>query len=44
VVVVGAEGLVVVDAGDVVLVYPKGEGARVREAVEIIEKERPDLS
>ncbi len=44
VVVVGSEGLVVVDTGDVVLVYPKGEGARVRDAVELIEKECPDLS
>jgi mannose-1-phosphate guanylyltransferase len=44
VVVVGGEGLVVVDTGDVILVYPKGEGARVREAVDIIEKECPDLS
>ncbi|UCE26593.1 MAG: mannose-1-phosphate guanylyltransferase [Candidatus Coatesbacteria bacterium] len=43
-VVVGSEGLVVIDTGDVVLVYPKGEGTRVRDAVEVIEKERPDLS
>jgi mannose-1-phosphate guanylyltransferase len=42
--VIGSKGLVVVDTGDVILVYPKGEGARVREAVDIIEKECPDLS
>lgn len=44
IVVIGSEGLVVVDTGDVILVYPKGEGARVREAVDIIEKKCPDLS
>jgi mannose-1-phosphate guanylyltransferase len=44
VVVVGSEGLVVVDTGDVVLVYPKGEGARVRDAAELINEKCPDLS
>jgi mannose-1-phosphate guanylyltransferase len=44
VVVVGSEGLVVVDTGDVVLVYPKGEGARVRDAAELIDEKCPDLS
>lgn len=42
--VIGSKDLVVVDTGDVILVYPKGEGARVRDAVDIIEKKCPDLS
>lgn len=41
--VLGGEGLVVVDAGDVLLVYTKGEGARVREIVSLLEDRRPDL-
>jgi len=43
VVLLAAEGLVVADAGDVVLVYPKGRGQEVRRAVELMKKERPDL-
>jgi mannose-1-phosphate guanylyltransferase len=43
VVVMDVEGLVVVDAGDVVLVYPKGRGQGVRRVVELMEEENPDL-
>ncbi len=43
VVLFGVDNNVVVDAGDVVLVYPKGAGQDVRRVVELLEKERPDL-
>jgi mannose-1-phosphate guanylyltransferase len=43
VVLVDVEGLVVVDAGDVVLVYPKGRGQEVRRAVELMKEEKPEL-
>ena len=43
VVLFGVDNNVVVDAGDVILVYPKGAGQDVRDVVELIEKERPDL-
>lgn len=43
VVLFGVDNNVVVDAGDVILVYPKGAGQGVRGVVELIEKERPDL-
>jgi mannose-1-phosphate guanylyltransferase len=43
VVLFGVDNNVVVDAGDVVLVYPKGAGQDVRRVVELMEEERPDL-
>ncbi len=43
VVLFGVDNNVVVDAGDVILVYPKGAGQDVRGVVELIKKERPDL-
>ncbi len=43
VVLFGVDNNVVVDAGDVVLVYPKGAGQDVRRVVELMKKERPDL-
>lgn len=43
VVLFGVDNNVVVDAGDVVLVYPKGAGQDVRRVVELMGKERPDL-
>jgi mannose-1-phosphate guanylyltransferase len=43
VVLFGVDNNVVVDAGDVILVYPKGAGQGVRDVVELIERERPDL-
>jgi mannose-1-phosphate guanylyltransferase/mannose-6-phosphate isomerase len=43
VVLFGVDNNVVVDAGDVVLVYPKGAGQDVRRVVELMETERPDL-
>jgi len=43
VVLFGVDNNVVVDAGDVVLVYPKGAGQDVRKVVELLEEERPDL-
>jgi mannose-1-phosphate guanylyltransferase/mannose-6-phosphate isomerase len=43
VVLFGVDNDVVVDAGDVVLVYPKGAGQDVRRAVELMEEERSDL-
>jgi mannose-1-phosphate guanylyltransferase len=43
VVLFGVDNNVVVDAGDVVLVYPKGAGQDVRRVVELLEEERPDL-
>jgi len=44
VILLDANGCVVVDAGDVVLVYPKGRGQEVRRAAELMKKERPDLT
>jgi len=44
VVLIEAQGLVVADAGDVVLVYPKGRGQGIRRAVELIREEKPDLA
>jgi mannose-1-phosphate guanylyltransferase len=43
VVLFGVDNNVVVDAGDVVLVYPKGAGQRVRDIVKLFEAEKPDL-
>jgi mannose-1-phosphate guanylyltransferase len=43
VVLLDAEELVVIDAGDVVLVYPKGRGQEVRRAVAFMKEHRPDL-
>jgi mannose-1-phosphate guanylyltransferase/mannose-6-phosphate isomerase len=43
VVLFGVDNNVVVDAGDVILVYPKGAGQDVRDVVALIEEERPDL-
>lgn len=43
VIVMGMEGAVVVDAGDVILVYPKGRGQDVRKAVALMKEKRPDL-
>lgn len=43
VVLFGVDNNVVVDAGDVVLVYPKGAGQDVRRVVELLEEERPEL-
>jgi mannose-1-phosphate guanylyltransferase len=43
VVLFGVDNNVVVDAGDVVLVYPKGAGQDVRRVVELMAEERPDL-
>lgn len=39
----GAEDMVVVDAGDAVLIYPKGRGQDVRRVVEVAREKRPDL-
>lgn len=43
VVLFGVDNNVIVDAGDVVLVYPKGAGQDVRRVVELLEEERPEL-
>jgi len=43
VILFGVDNNVVVDAGDVVLVCPKGAGQDVRRVVELMETERPDL-
>jgi mannose-1-phosphate guanylyltransferase len=43
VVIFGVDDTVVVDAGDVVLIYPKGAGQGVRKVVDLMEKEEPDL-
>ncbi|UCH78301.1 MAG: mannose-1-phosphate guanylyltransferase [Candidatus Coatesbacteria bacterium] len=43
VVLIETEGLVVVDAGDVVLIYPQGCSQGVRRAVELMREEKADL-
>lgn len=43
VVLFGVDNNVVVDAGDVVLLYPKGAGQDVRRVVDLLERERPEL-
>ncbi len=43
VILLGADNVVVVDAGDAVLIYPKGAGQEVRRAVELMREKRPDL-
>jgi mannose-1-phosphate guanylyltransferase/mannose-6-phosphate isomerase len=44
VVMLGVDNNVIVDAGDVILVYPKGAGQDVRLAVEMIAARKPDLT
>jgi hypothetical protein len=34
---------VIVDAGDVILIYPKGAGQEIRDVVDLMEKEKPEL-
>jgi mannose-1-phosphate guanylyltransferase len=38
-----AEGLVVVESGDALLIYPKGKGQAVKKAVEYLKEEREEL-
>jgi mannose-1-phosphate guanylyltransferase len=43
VVLFGVDNNVIVDAGDVVLIYPKGAGQEIRDVVDLMEREKPDL-
>ena len=44
IVVLGAKDLVVVDAGDVVFAAPRAELGRLRELVEKLDRERPEIT
>lgn len=43
VVLFGVDNNVIVDAGDVILIYPKGAGQEIRDVVDLMEKEKPEL-